>query len=99
MNVLNYLNIKLSVTRSKAIDFASRYYARTKIIINDKRIEDMKLNKFQMFCGTLRRTLRDKTKRNPQATFYEFVVVPGLTYGCENWAIKRSDKCKIKALK
>jgi hypothetical protein len=47
-------------------------------------------------CGTIRRTLRQKTLQSTQLKFYKIMAVPMLTYASENWTINRSDKKKIE---
>jgi hypothetical protein len=58
---------------------------------------NIKLNKFQIMCGTVRRTLRQKTSQNTQLKFYKIIAVPMLTYASENWTINRSDKKQIES--
>jgi hypothetical protein len=53
---------------------------------------NIKLNKFQRMCGTIRRTLRQKTLQSTQLKFCNLMAVPMLTYESENWTINRSDK-------
>lgn len=57
---------------------------------------NMKLNRFYNMCGTIRRTLKNKTLKSTQLKFYKTMAVPTLTYACENWTINRSDKRKIE---
>lgn len=56
----------------------------------------MKINRFQSMCGTIRRTLKNKTLRKTQLKFYKTMAVPMLTYACENWTLNRSDRRKIE---
>lgn len=55
-----------------------------------------KMSKFQQMCGTIRRTLKNKTQRSTQLKFYTSLAVPILTYGSENWSINRATKKKIE---
>jgi hypothetical protein len=56
----------------------------------------IKLNKFQYMCGTIKRTLTNKTRKDTQLKFYKVMVVPTLLYGYEIWALNRSGKRKIE---
>jgi hypothetical protein len=56
-----------------------------------------KLNKFSSICGTLRRTLKTKTKKTTQIKFYKVMALPVLLYGSETWTIKTKDMSKIQA--
>ena len=49
-------------------------------------------------CGTIRRTLKNKTLRKTQLKFYKTMAVPMLTYACENWTLNRSDRRKIETV-
>jgi hypothetical protein len=46
-------------------------------------------------CGTIKRTLTNKTRKDTQLKFYKVMAVPVL-YGCENWALNRVDRRKIE---
>jgi hypothetical protein len=58
---------------------------------------NIKLNKFQRMCGTIQRTLRQKTLQSTQLKYYKIMAVPMLTYASENWTINRSDKNKTES--
>ena len=51
-------------------------YDEDKDIIN-------KVNTFQRICGTIRRTLKNKTRKETQIKFYEVMAVPTVLYGSE----------------
>ena len=57
----------------------------------------LKVNKFQIMCDTISRTLKGKTQLSTQIKFYKVMAVPVLMYGSENWSLNRSDKKKIEA--
>lgn len=57
---------------------------------------NIKINRFYNMCGTIRRTLKNKTLRTTQLKFYKTMAVPMLTYACENWTLNRSDRRKIE---
>jgi hypothetical protein len=46
-------------------------------------------------CGTIKRTLTNKTRKDTQLKFYKVMAVPVLLYGCKNWALNRVDRRKI----
>jgi hypothetical protein len=56
-----------------------------------------KLNKFSSLCGTLRRTLKTKTRKATQIKFYKLMALPVLLYGSGTWTIKTKDMSKIQA--
>ena len=62
----------------------------------DKDIEN-KINKFQSICGTINRTLQNKTRKDTKLKFYKVMAVPVLMYGSESWILKEADKNKIQA--
>jgi hypothetical protein len=47
-------------------------------------------------CRTIECTFTNKTRKDTQLKFYKGVAVPTLLYGCETWALNRSDKRKIE---
>jgi hypothetical protein len=53
-----------------------------------------KLNKFSSVCGTLRRTLKTKTRKTTEMKFYKVMALPVLR---ETWTIKTKDMSKIQA--
>lgn len=57
----------------------------------EKDIEK-KVNRFQMICGTIGRTLGRKTRKEIQMKFYKVMAVPTLIYGSESWTITKKKK-------
>jgi hypothetical protein len=47
-------------------------------------------------CGTIKRTLINKTRKDTQLKFHKVMAVPVLLHGCENWALNRVDRRKIE---
>jgi hypothetical protein len=43
-------------------------------------------------CGTIKRNLINKTRKDTQLKFYKVTAVPVRLYGCENWALNRVKK-------
>jgi hypothetical protein len=52
---------------------------------------DAKIQKFQNICGTIRRTLKGKTRKDTQIKFYQVMAVTTLLYGSECWAMRKRD--------
>jgi hypothetical protein len=51
------------------------------------------LKNFNIMCGTIKRTLTNKTRK---LKFYRVMALSTLLYPCEIWALNRSDRRKIK---
>ena len=47
-------------------------------------------------CGTIQRTLRNKTRKDTMMRFYKDLAVPLLTYSSENWALNRPGRRRIE---
>jgi hypothetical protein len=56
-----------------------------------------KVCKFQYACGTIKRTLRNKTRKDTMLKYYKVMAVPMLMYGSENWTMNRADRRRIEA--
>jgi hypothetical protein len=85
-NICKSYNLKMSINKTKTMAFKGKYPIRTKIVIEDKTLEqvnhfkylgydvtflvetdtDAKIKKFQNICGTIRRTLKGKTRTDTQ---------------------------------
>jgi hypothetical protein len=53
--------------------------------------------KYQAFYAAKCRKLVQKTVRSMKLKFCEVLAVPVLTYGCQNWVVKRLDRHKVAA--
>jgi hypothetical protein len=85
----NHVRYKI-VIDNKIIEQASSFkYLGFNVPYRLKEHINIKLNKFQRMCGTIRRTLRQKTLQSTQLKFYKIMAVPMLTYASENWTINR----------
>lgn len=62
----------------------------------NKEIES-KINIFNLFCGTIRRTLGKKVQKGTLLKFYKVMALPALLYGSENWVLKKRDESRIEA--
>lgn len=67
-------------------------YLGCDISFDEERDLKQKVHKFQSICGTIKRTLKNKTRRDTVLKFYKTMAVPVLAYGAETWAMNRSDK-------
>lgn len=56
-----------------------------------------KLSRFQMICGTIDKTLKNKTRKETRMKFYKTMAVPALLYGSEVWVSSNSTKRKIQS--
>lgn len=93
----NHIRCKV-VINEKSIEQVNNFnYLGFNISYCDKKDINIKIQKFQKLCGTIRRALRQKTRQDTQLKFYKTMAVPMLTYGCENWTVNRSDRRKIEA--
>jgi hypothetical protein len=50
-----------------------------------------------MLCGTIHRTLKNKTKKETRLKFYKTVAVPALMYGCEIWVPTKKVQTRIQS--
>lgn len=62
----------------------------------DKDIKN-KVNTFQRICGTIRRTLKNKTRKETQIKFYKVMAVPTVLYGSECWVPKKNELRQIES--
>ena len=110
-------NLKISLHKTKVMAFQGKYPVRSKIIVNNKPIEQVsnftylgcdtsynydndmenKINKFQAICGTINRTLNNKTRKDTRIKFYKTMAVPVLMYGSESWINTKKGDSKIQA--
>jgi hypothetical protein len=56
-----------------------------------------KVDKFQYACGTIKRTLRNKTRKDTMLKVYKVMAVPMLMYGSENWSKSGADRRTVEA--
>jgi hypothetical protein len=48
-------------------------------------------------CGTIKRTLKNKTRTETQNKCYQVIAVSAGLYGSENWILTEKDKNRIQA--
>jgi hypothetical protein len=72
-----------------------RYLGYTLSYISDYDIKE-KISLFQRLCGTIRRILYNKTRKDTQVKLYKIIAVRTLLYGSEAWTMKRADFQKIQ---
>jgi uncharacterized GH25 family protein len=56
-----------------------------------------KLEIFNYMCGTIKRTLKNKTRTEKHITFYKVMAVSAGLYGSENWVLAEKYKNRIQA--
>ena len=62
----------------------------------DRDIEE-KVNKFQMICGTINRTLKNRTRKDTKIKLYKTMAVPSLMFGRETWVNTTRNQSKIQS--
>jgi hypothetical protein len=55
-----------------------------------------KLEKFNYSCGTIKRTLKNKSRTETQIKLYKVMVVSAGLYGSENWVLKEKNKNRFQ---
>jgi hypothetical protein len=58
-------------------------YLRYTITLSNKRGLEIKINKFNQICSTIRRRLNNNRRKETQTIFYKAAAVLTLTYGSE----------------
>lgn len=58
--------------------------------------QQRKLQNFNQICGTIKRTLLNKTRKETILKFYKVLAVPSLLYGSECWTLTENQKHKIE---
>jgi hypothetical protein len=58
---------------------------------------DVKLQKFQNICGTIRSSLRGKTRKDTQLKFDKVMATPTALYDSETWILNARDESRIQA--
>jgi hypothetical protein len=58
---------------------------------------DKKLWRFQMLCGNLHKTVKNKTRRETSLKFCKTMAVPALMYGSEIWVATQEVQTRIQS--
>lgn len=58
---------------------------------------EKKIEKFNRICGTIRRTLKGKVRKETYMKFYKTMAVPCGLYGSETWTLDTKTRSKIQA--
>lgn len=95
-NGKDHMRCKISINNSIIQQVNNFNYLGCNVSYCQKEDINIKLNRFYRMCGTIRRTLKNKTLRSTQLKFYKIMAVPVLTYASENWTLNRSDRRKIE---
>jgi hypothetical protein len=56
-----------------------------------------KLGGFQMLCGTIHRTVKNKSRKETRLKFYKTVAIPALMYGSEIWVPTKKVQTRIQS--
>jgi hypothetical protein len=70
-------------------------YLGCEISKENNRDIDKKLGRFQMLCGPVHRTLKNKTRKEKRLKFYKTMAIPALMYGGETW-VPTTRWCQIR---
>jgi hypothetical protein len=58
---------------------------------------NVKLQRFQQICGTIKRTLAGKVLKETLLRFYKIIAIPTLLYGSECWTLTKRQKSRLEA--
>ncbi|KAJ4447044.1 hypothetical protein ANN_09033 [Periplaneta americana] len=72
-------------------------YLGCDISFNYEKDIEKKVNRFQMICGTIGRTLGRKARKETQMKFYKVMAVPTLIYGSESWTTTKKEESRIQS--
>ena len=56
-----------------------------------------KVSRFNMICGAINRSLRNRARKNTLLKFYKVMAIPALAYGSEAWVLTKKHESKIQA--
>ena len=86
------------VLDNKTLEQVSHFrYLGCDISYDRERDIDEKINRFQMICGTINRSLKDKVRKETKLKLYKTMAVPMLLYGSETWVESKAEKSRIQA--
>lgn len=86
------------VINDKIIEQVNTFkYLGCSITYGKKSEIENKLNIFNYFCGTIRRTLGKKVRKETLLKFYKAMAIPAFTYGCECWTLNKDQERRIEA--
>jgi hypothetical protein len=58
---------------------------------------NVKLQRFQQICGTIKRSLAGKVLKETLLRFYKIMAIPTLLYGSECWTLTKRQKSRLEA--
>lgn len=113
--IMEKYNLKISTNKTKIMAFCGNEPIRSKIVLNEKPIEQVncfkflgcsvsymgevdiqqKIEKFNYYNGTIKRTLKNKVQTETMLKFYKVAAVPSLTYGSECWTTTKNNERRI----
>lgn len=56
-----------------------------------------KVESFSKICGTIKRTLKNKVRKDTMIKFYKTMAVPAALYSSETWTMTSRDKSRLQA--
>jgi hypothetical protein len=65
--------------------------------LNREKDINVKLQIFQQICGTIKRTLARKVRKETLFRFYKIMAIPTLLYGSEYWTLTKRQKSRLEA--
>jgi hypothetical protein len=84
------MNVRTRILINNIIEQLNSFnYLGYTITVSNNRDLEIKRNRFNQICSTIRTTLNNKTRKETQFKVYKAVAVPTLTYGSEIWTITK----------
>ncbi|KAJ4451040.1 hypothetical protein ANN_02476 [Periplaneta americana] len=81
----------LNIGSVKVIEQVSHFqYLGCNVTYEEEQDINKKTQKCQHVCGTIRRSLRNKVRKDTQLRFYTTMALPAVMYGSEAWVLKRN---------
>jgi hypothetical protein len=65
--------------------------------VNREMDINVKLQRFQQICGTIKSTLAGKVSKETLLRFYKIMAIPTLLYGSECWTLTKRQKRRLEA--
>jgi hypothetical protein len=64
--------------------------------LNKEMYNNVKLQRFQQICGTIKRTSARKVRKETLLRFYKIMAIPTSLYGSECWTLTKSQKSRLE---
>jgi hypothetical protein len=72
-------------------------YLGCNMSLNREMDINVKLQRFQQICGTIKRTLAGKVTKETLLRFCKIMVIPTLLHGSECWTLTKGQKSRLEA--